>query len=232
MASDLEKNDIIISTKNLSRVLDGEVPVTLIHSINLDIKRGQFVTITGPSGSGKSSLLYILGLLDNPTTGSLIIDGKEMTVLSENEKSDIRNSKIGFVFQFHFLLPEFTALENVMLPMKRLGLLHEAEIKSRAKELLESLGLKNELNKIPKQLSGGQSQRVAIARALANNPAIIFADEPTGNLDSKATANVIEIFKTLAKDHQRTIVSVTHDNTFAHASNYSINLVDGTLVST
>lgn len=219
----------IISAQNVTKTLSGEVPVTLVNNVSVEIGKGEFVTITGPSGSGKSSLLYILGLLDTPTNGKVFLDNIDTSKLNDTELANLRISKIGFVFQFHFLIPEFNAIENVMLPMKRLGRLKEQEMESTARVLLRSLGLENEINKRPKQLSGGQSQRVAIARALANKPLVILADEPTGNLDTKATANVQEIFRDLAKNSNTSIVTVTHDPTFAEKSDRIITVTDGKL---
>lgn len=217
----------IIQAQNLSRKLSGEVPVLLVKEASLAIHKGEFVTITGPSGSGKSSLLYLLGLLDRPTSGLLSINGHDVTALDEEARADLRLAQIGFVFQSHFLLPEFSALENVMIPMQRLGKLSRPAIRQRAKEVLESLGLGAQIDKLPRQLSGGQSQRVAIARALANDPPIIFADEPTGNLDTAASHNVQQILKDLAEKSNRTVVFVTHDLDFAAKAHKAIHIVDG-----
>jgi lipoprotein-releasing system ATP-binding protein len=201
-----------------------------VNSVSLEIEKGEFVAIVGPSGSGKSSLLYMLGMLDRPTSGKMWMDGKDTSLLTEEQLADIRLRKIGFVFQYHFLLPELTALENVTIGMKRLGELTDAEIDQRGMDILDQLGLKEQAHKIPKQLSGGQSQRVAIARALANNPEIIFADEPTGNLDSVSGAKVENILHSLARDTGRTIVVVTHDQEFANTADRIIRIVDGKLV--
>jgi lipoprotein-releasing system ATP-binding protein len=205
----------IVEVENLSRTLGGEVPVTLLRDVSLTISAGEFVIITGPSGSGKSSLLYLLGLLDLPTTGRVLLHGKDTGNYDEDTRAATRLAELGFVFQFHFLLPEFTALENVMLPMKRLGKLSPREMRDRATSLLDSLGLGTQMNKLPKQLSGGQSQRVAIARALANDPLLILADEPTGNLDSVSTGKVREILRKIANEDGRAVVTVTHDSDFA-----------------
>jgi lipoprotein-releasing system ATP-binding protein len=199
----------------------------LVQDISLEIDHGEFVAIMGPSGSGKSSLLYLLGLLDIPTSGRLWLDGQETSGFDEDTLADIRLSKLGFVFQFHFLLAEFTALDNVMLPMRKLGRNTESQMQQRAEQLLKDLGMADHRHKRPDQLSGGQRQRVAIARALANDPLIILADEPTGNLDSVSSANVKEILRDLATHQGKTIITVTHDPLFAKAADRRIGLVDG-----
>jgi len=219
--------ETVVDAERLTRRLAGEVGVTLVEDASLTVHRGEFVAITGASGSGKSSLLYLLGLLDRPTSGRMWLCGRETSTLAEDALAGMRLAELGFVFQFHFLLPEFSALENVMLPMQRLGLLQQPEIEARAIELLESLGLAGEANKVPRQLSGGQSQRVAIARALANDPLLILADEPTGNLDTAASANVQKILKDLAHRHDRCVVVVTHDRDFAAAADHVVVMSDG-----
>lgn len=218
---------ILLRTENLTRTLPGVVATTLVENINLEFHRGEFVAITGPSGSGKSSLLYLLSLLDKPTSGRIILDGQDVSHYGENELADIRLRKLGFVFQFHFLLPEFTALENVMLPMQKLGRLSASAREKRAAELLDSLGLADHRHKKTDEVSGGQRQRIAIARALANDPLIILADEPTGNLDTKSSANVREIFGRLVKELGKTIICVTHEPSFAAGAGRQIRLVDG-----
>ena len=174
----------LIEARQVTRILPGEVPVTLVADINLAIGAREFIAITGPSGSGKSSLLYLLGLLDLPTRCDVLIDGRSTTAMTEDERAEMRLSRLGFVFQFHFLLPEFSITENVALPMRALGRLSARGITQRAEELLASLGLADHLRKTPDKLSGGQRQRVAVARALANDPPVILADEPTGSLDT------------------------------------------------
>jgi lipoprotein-releasing system ATP-binding protein len=221
--------DVLIA-EHLTRRLRGEIDVTLVEDANLRISHGEFVVIRGPSGSGKSSLLYLLGLLDRPTEGRLLLDGEDTTRYDEDQLADVRLKKIGFVFQFHFLLAELTALDNVMLPMRRLGKLSEKQQQDRAMGLLGDLGLAGHERKRPSQLSGGQRQRVAIARALANDPLIILADEPTGALDTKASENVRTILHDLAHDQSRCIIAVTHDVAFASAADRQIEIVDGKIV--
>lgn len=220
-------SDVIVKTENLTRRLTGEVPVTLVENINIEVRAGEFVAITGPSGSGKSSLLYLLGLLDRPTSGRLWLNSIETSTYDDEKLADVRLAELGFVFQSHFLLPEFTALENVTMPMEKLGRRTSAEAREYAAELLSELGLGDQINKIPRQLSGGQSQRVSIARALANDPRLILADEPTGNLDTKSSANVQEILHHLAREHNRAVIVVTHDPEFAASADRAIHIVDG-----
>jgi lipoprotein-releasing system ATP-binding protein len=221
----------LLRAQGLTRILPGDVPVTLVRDIDLEIRAGEFVAITGPSGSGKSSLLYLLGLLDQPSSGTLWLEGDETSGLNENRLADIRLSKLGFVFQANFLLPEFSALENVMLPIRRLALRSEAEALSKARTLLSDLGLEQQAEKLPHQMSGGQAQRVAIARALANDPAIIFADEPTGNLDTHSSATVQSILKDLSHRKGRTVLVVTHDPDFAAQCDRIIHIVDGKIAA-
>ncbi len=220
---------VVLRTEGLTRVLAGDVPVTLVEDITLEIEQGEFVAIMGPSGSGKSSLLYLLGMLDMPTSGKIWLNGADTHGLNEDELASIRLRQLGFVFQFHFLLAEFSALDNVLLPIRKLGRLPENEARARGLELLGSLGLGDQARKLPGQMSGGQRQRVAVARALANDPLIIFADEPTGALDTKASENLRAIFKDLSRRQNRTIVVVTHDPSFAKAADRVLFLVDGKL---
>ncbi len=220
----------ILRAEKLTRILPGEVPVTLVQDIDLEIGQSEFVAIMGPSGSGKSSLLYLLGLLDSPTSGKLWLEDEETSRFSDSQLARIRLQRIGFVFQFHFLLAEFSSLENVMLPMRKLGLLSESQAREKAGMLLDSLDMREHKHKLPSQLSGGQRQRVAVARALANDPVLILADEPTGALDTKSSANVRDILHDLSHNQKCAIVAVTHDPEFALAADRQIHLIDGHLV--
>ena len=221
----------VIRVEDLTRTLEGEVPVTLVRDVSLVVERGEFVCVMGPSGSGKSSLLYLLGLLDVPSTGRIWIDGQDTSRFDDGMLTDFRLARLGYVFQFHFLLPEFSALDNVLLPMRKLGRLTEPQARARGSELLERLDMADQQHKRPSQLSGGQRQRVAIARALANDPQVILADEPTGNLDSAASTNVRDILRALTRadgnGHRKTVVAVTHDTQFASVADRRIGIVDG-----
>jgi lipoprotein-releasing system ATP-binding protein len=225
-----EGSDIIVAAEHVTRQLIAEVTTTLVSDASLAIRRGEFVAVTGASGSGKSSLLYLLGLLDRPTSGTVRLLGRDTAALDDDERAALRLAALGYVFQSHFLLPEFTAAENVMLPMRRLGRLADEAIAARALDLLASFGLADQAGKLPRQLSGGQSQRVAIARALANDPLLILADEPTGNLDSVSSANVQAILKDLAHIHGRAVAVVTHDRDFAAAADRRIVMQDGRII--
>jgi lipoprotein-releasing system ATP-binding protein len=221
----------LIAARDVTRILPGIVPVTLVHDINLGIGDNEFVAITGPSGSGKSSLLYLLGLLDMPTTGEVLIRGRATAHMDEDERAMTRLATLGFVFQFHFLLPEFSALENVMLPMRALAKLPAAAMRERAAMLLESLGLADHINKRPDQMSGGQRQRVAVARSLANDPPIVLADEPTGSLDSHSSEQVFGILRDLVDSRGKTVVAVTHDLDLAARMDRRVHLIDGAIVN-
>jgi lipoprotein-releasing system ATP-binding protein len=216
----------LIEARKVTRILPGVVPTTLVRNIDLEVRDKEFVAITGPSGSGKSSLLYLLGLLDVPTSGEVLIEGRRTARMSDDELASTRLSMLGFVFQFHFLLPEFTILDNVALPMRALGALSAGAMRERARELLSSLGLADHMDKRPDQLSGGQRQRVAVARALANDPDVILADEPTGSLDSKSSEQVFEVLREIV-DRGKTVVAVTHDLDLAARMDRRIHLIDG-----
>jgi len=224
-------SEIALQAVGLVRRIEGAVSHTLVNGIDLAVNKGEFVAITGPSGSGKSSLLYLLGLLDAPSDGEVIICGQPTSKLSEDDRANVRLTKCGFVFQFHFLLPEFTSLDNVLLPMRAAGLMSEKDMQERGLELLASLGLKDHANKRPNQLSGGQRQRVAIARALSNRPEIIVADEPTGALDTSSTEQVFAILREIA-DQGRTVVVVTHDPALAARADRRLHIVDGKIAQT
>ncbi|NBN79020.1 ATP-binding cassette domain-containing protein [Microvirga tunisiensis] len=217
----------LLETHALTRILPATVPVTLVENITIRIGQGEFVAITGPSGSGKSSLLYLLGLLDRPTSGDVTVLGDSTRDLDSDSLARLRLKDLGFVFQFHFLLPEFTSLENVMIPMRKLGLLSRAAARERAYHLLASLGLADFAHRRPDQLSGGQRQRVAVARALANGPRLILADEPTGSLDSHATEQVFLALERIVKEDGTTVVAVTHDMQLAARMHRRLHLVDG-----
>jgi lipoprotein-releasing system ATP-binding protein len=221
----------VLRAEQVTRILPGEVPVTLVRDITLTIGSGEFVTIQGPSGSGKSSLLYLLGLLDVPTAGKIWLAGADTSDFGEEQLAKARLEKLGFVFQFHFLLAEFTVLDNVILPMAKLGRLAPAEQRARAEGLLADIGLGDQIRKRPDQLSGGQRQRVAIARAMANDPLVILADEPTGNLDSASSARVQETLSEVVHGRNKTVVAVTHDPQFARAGDRIIRIVDGRIES-
>jgi lipoprotein-releasing system ATP-binding protein len=218
---------VLLESRKLTRILPAVVPVTLVEDVSFKIGLSEFIAITGPSGSGKSSLLYLLGLLDRPTKGKVLIGGRETEDLSSSELAQLRLEKIGFVFQFHFLLPEFTALENVTIPMQKLRTLSAKDQHDHAMGLLTDLGLEDFVNRRPAQLSGGQRQRVAVARALANSPDLILADEPTGSLDSKATEQVFESLHQIVETQGTTVVAVTHDMDLANRMDRRIHLVDG-----
>ena len=223
-------NNYILETKGLDKFFHGAVEFQALKKINLAIRKGEFVSIIGSSGSGKSTLLYVLSTLDTDYGGKILLEGEDLSSKNKNQLAEIRNEKIGFVFQFHYLLPEFTVLENVMLPALKLGRYTENEIQGHAMEKLGLLGLTDQAMKKASRLSGGQQQRVAIARALINNPAIIFSDEPTGNLDSKNAQLVFDIFKSLKEKYNQTILVVTHDMNLAGQTDRSIRLHDGEVV--
>jgi putative ABC transport system ATP-binding protein len=223
-------SEVLLRLKNVSRTfkLDG-VEVQAINNIDLEIFKGELVSIMGPSGSGKSTLMYLLGLLDKPTSGEIILNGRNVENLSANEVARIRNKEIGFVFQSFNLLPRTTALENVCLPMIYAGTERPQRL-NRARDTLVKLGLSNRLNHFPSQLSGGQQQKVAIARALANDPSLILADEPTGNVDTKSGRDIMEILRGLNKDG-KTVIIVTHNFEIAKKTKRIIRLIDGKILN-
>ncbi|MBL7929883.1 MAG: ABC transporter ATP-binding protein [Bacteroidia bacterium] len=224
MENALEARDII-------KYFHDPVSFQVIKKISFEIKKGEFVSVIGKSGCGKSTLLYILSTMDTEYEGALLIDGELMKNKTERELARVRNKKIGFVFQFHYLLNEFTVLKNVMLPGMKLAERPLDEIEQMAFEKLKILGMEKHVLKKPNQLSGGEKQRVAIARALINNPLIIMADEPTGNLDKRNSETVLEIFSRLANEFHQTLLIVTHDNEFASRTHRIIEMEDGKIIS-
>ena len=203
-------NDTIITVKELERTYPGKVPTHALRGVTIEIKKGEFVAVMGRSGSGKSTLLRQIGLLDTPTSGSIDIDGSNVLALSDKERTEFRLEHLGYIFQEFALVVELTALENVFLPAMAFGS-DAAEYRKRAGELLEIVGLEHRLDHYPSELSGGEQQRVAIARSLINRPKVLFADEPTANLDTASTKTVLELFKKLQKELDQTIVMVTHE---------------------
>jgi lipoprotein-releasing system ATP-binding protein len=224
---ELEKVNKQLTTKSGNE----EIVTPILSGISFVIEQGEFTSITGPSGSGKTSLLYLMGGLDRPTSGRIILDQDEISAMDEEQLAEMRNRKLGFVYQFHFLLPEFNAIENVMMPMLARGKTPINEARKKAVHLLSELGLSDKLYNKPNQLSGGQQQRVAIARALANNPMVLLADEPTGNLDSKNAEMIYELFAKLNAETGQTIVVVTHDEHFASETRRILHILDGRLSS-
>ena len=203
-------SDIVLELQNVSRIFgEGDTQVKAFDDVSFSIKRGEFVLIVGSSGSGKSTLLNMIGLLDKPTTGKVILDGKETTALNDGQVSQYRNEKLGFVFQFANLLPDLTVLENVMLPQQIQG--SSEDIRQNATDLLIKVGLEDQINKRSNKVSGGQAQRAAIARGLVNRPTIVLADEPTGNLDSVTARKIVKLAKTMARELNQTFIVVTHD---------------------
>jgi len=201
---------MIIEVKNLKKTYEGRVPTHALKDINFGIQKGEFVALMGRSGSGKSTLLHQIGLLDTPTSGEIIMKETNLVSLSEKKKAEFRLKELGYVFQSYALLPELTALESVYLPLMLLGI-DKKEYTKKASEMLEKVGLGDRLHHLPKEMSGGEQQRVAIARALVNNPTILFADEPTANLDTESSEVILKLFKKLNKDIGQTIIMVTHE---------------------
>jgi lipoprotein-releasing system ATP-binding protein len=223
-------SDIVLETKQLQKSFHDPIQVQVLKDINLSIKKSEFVSIIGKSGCGKSTLLYLLSTMDTDYQGEIWIDNESMNKKKEAKLAKIRNEKIGFVFQFHYLINEFDVLHNVMLPGLKLKKYSSEEVEYRALEKLRILGIEKEALKMPNQLSGGQKQRVAIARALINDPLIIMGDEPTGNLDGKNSGIVFDIFQELSLNNNQTMLIVTHDNEFAEKSDRIIEMEDGKII--
>jgi lipoprotein-releasing system ATP-binding protein len=222
----------ILRAENLHRHLgQGEMRAHVLRGLNLELRPGQLYAISGPSGCGKSTLLYLLGLLDRQDEGEIWIADERMSAASDAERTAARNRLLGFVFQFHFLLPEFTALENVLLPMRKQGRLDPAPMRERAQQLLEEVGLGGKAQRLATQLSGGEQQRVAIARALANDPTLLLADEPTGNLDQQNSNHVFDLLAELAHKKGHTVLLVTHNPELANRADSTLRMSDGKFVS-
>ncbi len=220
----------LVEAVNLKKTyMLGKVPVEALRGVNLKVETGDFVSILGPSGSGKSTMLNLIGALDKPTSGTLLIDGVDISKLNDNQLADLRR-RIGFVFQFFNLIPRLTAKDNVELSMS-IADMNKAERRKRAIELLETVGLKDRVNHKPAELSGGQQQRVAIARALANNPKFLLLDEPTGNIDSKTASEVLSLIKKLNVEHNVSIIMVTHDQHLAREAKRTVQMFDGQITS-
>jgi lipoprotein-releasing system ATP-binding protein len=220
----------IIEAKNIEKTFSDPIPVKVLNNINLTIEQGEFVSIVGKSGSGKSSLMYILSTMDTEYDGELYLDGELMRNKTEQQRAHVRNEKIGFVFQFHYLLNEFTVIENIILPGLKAGKKSEEELRAKAKSLIEIMDIKKVENNKAFQISGGEKQRVAIARSLINDPLIIMADEPTGNLDVKNSDIVFSIFDNLSKESNQTLLIVTHDIEFANRTHRIIEMEDGRIL--
>ena len=223
-------SQIVLQAEGINKSFHDPITIPVLKDINFSINKGEFVSVIGKSGCGKSTLLYILSTMDTDYEGNLFIDGESMKQKKEGQLALVRNAKIGFVFQFHYLLNEFSVLRNVMLPGLKLGTYSEQEVEHRAMEKLKILGIENEALKMANQLSGGQKQRVAIARALINDPLIIMGDEPTGNLDKKNGEIVFNIFQELAHEFKQTLLIVTHDNEFAKSTDRIIEMDDGRII--
>lgn len=225
------ENNIVLEAKSIVKSFYDPVKIDVLKDLSFTINRGEFVAITGKSGCGKSTLLYILSTMDSDYNGELLIDNETMSDKSEKQLASVRNEKIGFVFQFHYLLNEFSVLKNVMLPGFKANKLSEKELEHKAYELLKKLGIEKLSLKMAYQISGGEKQRVAIARAMINDPLILMCDEPTGNLDSKNTNIVFDIFSELVGTDNKTILVVTHDQHFAENTHRIIEMEDGRILA-
>ena len=223
-------SEIILEAKHINKYFHDPVTVKVLNDITFTINKGEFVSVTGKSGCGKSTLLYILSTMDTDYEGELLIDNERMIKKKEKQLASIRNEKIGFVFQFHYLLNEFNVLRNVMLPALKLNKLSAEQVEHKAMEHLRMLGIEGLALKKTNQVSGGEKQRVAIARALINDPVIIMGDEPTGNLDKKNTEIVFDIFQRLSTEFRQTLLVVTHDNSFSAKTNRIIEMEDGNII--
>lgn len=221
----------ILIAKGITKTFHDPHEFQVLKDVSFFVSKGEFVSIMGKSGCGKSTLLYILSTMDTDYQGELFIDGEPMHKKTHNELARVRNEKIGFVFQFHYLLPEFSVLKNVMLPGLKLGKWSKEEVEQRAIDSLEMLGIRHQAKKRPQQLSGGEKQRVAIARALINDPMILMGDEPTGNLDSRNTNIVFDIFRELATERGQSLLVVTHDHDFAAKTDRIIEMGDGRIIN-
>jgi lipoprotein-releasing system ATP-binding protein len=220
----------IISLRNINKSYGNVIKTQVLNNINLSFKEGSFNSIIGSSGSGKSTLLNIMGTLDKPTNGEIFINGKRTDIMKKNELAELRNETLGFIFQFHYLLPEFTALENVLMPYNIKASKPSKETLERAEELLDLVGLEKVKNNLATKMSGGQQQRTAIARALMNNPKIILADEPTGNLDSESTENIYNLMRGINERFRTTFVVITHDRRIAEKADRIVEIKDGKIV--
>ena len=220
----------IIELRNVDKIYTNGISTQVLFNVNLEIKEGTFNSLVGTSGSGKTTLMNIIGTLDNPTKGQVIINGKRTDKMTKNQLAELRNETIGFIFQFHYLLPEFTALENVLMPYKIKEKKPSSDVIKRANELMDLVGLKEVKNNMATKMSGGQQQRTAIARALINNPRLVLADEPTGNLDSETTESVYELLREINKKFGTTFLIVTHDRSIAEKTDRIIEIKDGRII--
>lgn len=224
-------NHIVLEAKHINKYFTDPVKFHVLKDISLEVRKGEFVSIMGKSGCGKSTLLYVLSTMDTDYDGSLLLNEELLTGQNGRKLAQIRNQHIGFIFQFHYLLPEFTVIKNVMLPALKLGLKPMDQIRMEAMAKLELLGIADQADKLASRISGGQKQRVAIARALINNPTIIMADEPTGNLDSKNSDIVFNLLRSLSKEEHLSLLVVTHDQDFANRTDRIITMEDGRILS-